>query len=232
MGFREGVVVNPDLLIVAKAPVPGVVKTRLAADLGGDVNAAAQLAAAGLLDTLEVCSAWSPAGRRRLSLAGSLDSAVRADELQRAVQGWIITPQVTATFAQRLAAAHMACEGPVIQLGMDTPQVTTALLSCLAQALTTHDAVVAPAADGGWWALGLRSGRYGAMIADVPMSTEKTCAATVSALERGSLSVATAPVLRDVDHLDDALAVSRECPETHFARALDAQVLTCAGVLR
>ncbi|WP_211841596.1 TIGR04282 family arsenosugar biosynthesis glycosyltransferase [Rudaeicoccus suwonensis] len=223
---------NPDLLIVAKAPVPGVVKTRLAADLGGDVNAAAQLAAAGLLDTLEVCSAWSAAGHRRLSLAGSLESAVRADELQRAVQGWVITPQVTAMFAQRLAAAHMACDGPVIQLGMDTPQVTTALLTVLAQALTTHDAVVAPAADGGWWALGLRSGLHGALIADVPMSTENTCTATVSALERGGLSVATAPILRDVDHLDDAIAVGRECPDTHFARSLEAQVLTGAGVLR
>ena len=69
-------------LVVAKAPMPGRVKTRLGADVG--MAAAADLAAAALLDTLLACADAFGADRCLLSLDGDLCDAVRGEEIERA----------------------------------------------------------------------------------------------------------------------------------------------------
>ena len=134
------------VLLVAKAPVAGRVKTRLGALVGDDV--AADLAAAALLDTLEACRESGATGH--LSLSGDLSEAVRGAEIRAALDGWTITPQVGDGFAERLVRAHAdAGPGLVVQIGMDTPQVTAAALHEVADAMAGHDAVLAPATDGG-----------------------------------------------------------------------------------
>jgi glycosyltransferase A (GT-A) superfamily protein (DUF2064 family) len=211
------------ILVLAKAPVPGAVKTRLAADLGGGSDAdllAAELAAAALLDTLASCRATG-AGCR-IALAGDLARAVRRDDLRDALRGWTVAGQHGATFGERLVAAHAEVPGPVVQVGMDTPHAGPGLLLDLAAGLTATDAVLAPAADGGWWALALRSGRLAAPLAGVPMSRPTTYRDTRRALVAAGLSVGAAPRLTDVDHLQDARAVATEAPTTAFARAADA----------
>jgi glycosyltransferase A (GT-A) superfamily protein (DUF2064 family) len=211
------------MLVVAKAPVPGAVKTRLAADLGGGSEAdllAAELAAAALLDTLTACRATG--ARCRIALAGDLADAVRSDDLRDALRGWAVGAQRGATFGERLVAAHGDVPGPVVQVGMDTPQLTPDLLLGLAAGLTATDAALAPAADGGWWALALRSGRRASPLARVTMSRPTTYADTRRALVTAGLSVGPAPSLRDVDHLEDVHLVAAEAPATAFAQAADA----------
>jgi uncharacterized protein len=203
------------VLVVAKAPEPGRVKTRLGADVGMAV--AAELAAASLLDTLAACAAFTP--QRHLSLAGDLERGARADELRTAVDGWTVHPQVGADFAERLADAHARVEGPVVQVGMDTPQVTPALLRDAAAGLATYDAVLGPAEDGGWWVLALRDPERAAALAGVPMSTPTTGEDTRAALEAAGLSVGTAATLRDVDTVADADAVAAAAPRSRFAAA-------------
>jgi uncharacterized protein len=203
------------VLVVAKAPEPGRVKTRLGADVGMAV--AAELAAASLLDTLAACAAFTPS--RHLSLAGDLDRAVRSGDLRAAVAGWTVHPQVGADFAERLADAHSRVEGPVVQVGMDTPHLTQALLRDAAAGLSTHDAVLGPAEDGGWWVLALRDPARAAALAGVPMSTPTTGADTRAALEAAGLSVGTTATLRDVDTVADADAVAASAPGTRFAAA-------------
>jgi len=203
------------VLVVAKAPEPGRVKTRLGADVGMDL--AAELAAAALLDTLSACAAFTPS--RHLSLAGELDRAVRAGDLMAAVQGWTVHPQVGDDFAERLADAHSRVAGPVVQVGMDTPHLTPALLRDAAAGLATYDAVLGPAEDGGWWVLALRDPARAAALAGVPMSTPTTGADTRAALEAAGLSVGTTAVLRDVDTVADADAVAASAPDTRFAAA-------------
>lgn len=208
------------VLLVAKAPVAGRVKTRLGALVGDDV--AADLAAAALLDTLDACRVAGVAGH--LSLAGDLSDAVRGEEIRGALRGWTITPQVGGGFAERLVRAHAdAGLGLVVQIGMDTPQVTAATLHEVADAMPGHDAVLAPATDGGWWALARRDPGVVRHLAQVPMSTKTTCADTQRALERAGATVAYAVAMTDVDTLHDADLVADLAPATRFAEAWQAR---------
>ncbi|MFE6507010.1 DUF2064 domain-containing protein [Nocardioides sp. NPDC057767] len=208
---------HPTLLLVAKAPVPGLVKTRLAAEIGEE--AATAVAAAALLDTIEACALAVGTDRCRLSLSGDVSAGFRADEIAAAIAGWTVTPQRGDGLGERLANAHADVAGPVVQIGMDTPQVTPARLLAVAAGLDAADAVLAPAEDGGWWALALRDPSTAAALRDVPMSTPQTYAATRSALEALGLRVAAGERLRDVDHLADVEPVAAAAPGTRFAAA-------------
>jgi uncharacterized protein len=207
----------PTILVMAKAPVPGRVKTRLAAAIGCD--AAARVAAAALLDTVAACEQAVGAGRCRLAVDGDLGSAVDAAQLRAALAGWTVVPQSGDSLGDRIAAACGGVAADVVQIGMDTPQVTAALLDRAARLLVDHDAVLGPAEDGGWWLLGLRQPARATAIAAVPMSTPETGALTRQALADAGLSVATAPTLRDVDHVADLHAVAALAPGSRTAAA-------------
>lgn len=207
------------VLVVAKAPVPGRVKTRLAADVGDRV--AARLASAALLDTIAAAVEAVGTARCRLALEGDLTQAVDGSELVHALAGWTIVPQCGGALGERLAHAHAGVRGPVVQIGMDTPQVTAGLLADVLTGLDRSDAVLAPAMDGGWWALGLRDGAACAPLRDVPMSTPTTYDDTRRALKETGLRVAGAPLLTDVDRLADAVEVARAAPGSRFAAALE-----------
>lgn len=206
------------VLVVAKAPVPGRVKTRLAADIGYD--AAAKVAAAALLDTLDAAERAVGRDRCHLALDGELADAVRGDELQARLEAWTVTSQRGEDFSERLAQAHAdAGEGPVAQIGMDTPQVTADDLRRVLDDLTGRDAVLGPADDGGWWVLARRDPQLAQVLAQVPMSTPTTYDDTRAALEAGGRRVGTAAALRDVDTTADAEAVAEMAPGTRFALA-------------
>lgn len=203
-------------LVVAKAPEPGRSKTRLAAGVGQ--HAAALLSAAALLDTVAACASAFSVNRCHLALSGSLERGLRAEEIRAEVSGWDVFEQVGASFAERLANAHARVPGPVVQIGMDTPQVTATDLRRLAGLLADADAVVGPATDGGWWGLALREPGHARHVSGVPMSQPTTGADTVAALESAGLSVCLAHELRDVDLAQDAELVASCAPWTGFAR--------------
>ena len=106
------------VLLVAKAPVPGRVKTRLGARIGDDQ--AAVLAAAALLDTIDACRSAGAEGH--LSLAGALSDSVQGEEISAALEGWTISPQRGNTAAALIAVAdglaqHDAVLGPAVDGG-------------------------------------------------------------------------------------------------------------------
>lgn len=217
--------VAPVLLVVAKAPVPGAAKTRLAAELGDE--AAADIAAAALLDTLEVVRATGCPSV--VALTGDLLVATRRREVERALGAHQVVSQRGRGFAQRLANAHAdaaaaAGTSAVVQVGMDTPQLTAAHLHSAVAALDDADAAVGPASDGGWWCLAVRRVELAGCLIGVPMSRPDTGQRTCSALFRAGAAVVTRLAeLRDVDTLSDALAVARAAPGTRFAAALAAR---------
>lgn len=215
--------VDVALLVVAKAPVAGQAKTRLSPPLSP--RDAARLAASALLDTL-AAAAGAPVRRRFVALTGDLEAAESAAELAQMLGSFEVLAQRGSTFGQRLANAHRdvaECAGmPVLQVGMDTPQADSALLGACAARLMAPgvDAVVGPAADGGWWALGLRNDPPAA-LADVPMSTPRTGADTLAMLHRHRRSTVLLPELVDVDRMGDALRVGQiVCAHSRFGRAV------------
>jgi rSAM/selenodomain-associated transferase 1 len=221
------------LLVMAKTPVPGRVKTRLCPP--ATPEAAARIAAAALTDTLAAVAA-TPAARRVLVLARSaVDGAVWT--VDRRPASVTVVPQRGDGLADRLANAYADTavpDLPALLVGMDTPQVTPDLLAAAAARLTAAaepvDAVLGMAADGGWWALGLRDATQAAALRGVPTSTPDTGRLTLEALRRRGLRVAPLPVLRDVDTAADAWAVAAGCPGTRFATTV-ADLLPDAGRL-
>lgn len=209
------------LLVIAKAPVAGFAKTRLTPDFSP--REAAQLAAAALLDTLRSVR-YSGVRHRMVAWTGDLTRAERSDELSTALREFDLIPQRGDTFGQRLANAHADAARmgmPVLQIGMDTPQAGPALLGVSATLLLEcGDAVLGPASDGGWWALGLTDPRPARTLAEIPMSTARTGELTQEALSRCGCRVRRLPVLTDVDTAADALAVARE-HRGHFSRTLE-----------
>jgi hypothetical protein len=204
------------LLVIAKQPVPGRVKTRLVPPCTHEQAAA--LAEAALADTLHTMLTV-PARRRILVLDGRPGPWLPP--------GFDIMPQCGGPLDERLAGAFAAVPGPALLIGMDTPQVAPGLLTVDWQAA---DAVFGPAADGGFWALGLRMPDPG-LLRGVPMSTPGTGAIQRGRLLAAGLRVADLPPLRDVDTAADAVAVARQAPRSRFAaRARDlAGVLSGAG---
>ncbi|MER7177701.1 TIGR04282 family arsenosugar biosynthesis glycosyltransferase, partial [Streptomyces mesophilus] len=192
------------LLVIAKSPVPGRVKTRLTPPC--TPTEAAALAEAALADTLHAVLA-APAERRVLVLDGASGPWLPG--------GFEVVPQCAGGLDARLAAAFDRCTGPTLLIGMDTPQVTPELLAH-AEELSPHDALLGPAEDGGFWALGL--GRPdGALIRGVPMSTPATGAVQRERLHMAGLRVRILPTLRDVDTAADAESVAATAPHSRFA---------------
>lgn len=210
------------MLVVAKAPVTGKVKTRLGRSVG--MQRAAQLAAASLLDTMAVCVAAYGVERCHLALEGDLADAELSDDLLDASYGWTVHPQRGADFATRLVNAHVdvaAVSGaPVVQVGMDTPHLEARTLTHVGSSLThPHAAVLGPAADGGWWLLGVGSPALVRDVGAVPMSTAHTGDLTRDALVRAGARVTYVETLRDVDEVLDAESVAAAAPRTRFATA-------------
>jgi uncharacterized protein len=208
------------VLIVAKAPVPGRAKTRLAAIVGDE--AAADIAAAALLDTLDAVTAAAVRGKV-VALTGNLDRASHGNEIRECLADFTVVPQRGADFAERLTNAHLdaaaAHELPVLQIGMDTPQVTAELITECAQALLHSDAVLGMASDGGWWVLGVTEAAMAGCLRTVPMSRSDTGAETLAALRNAGLDVELVAELTDVDTVDDVDSVCRMCaPDSRFAR--------------
>lgn len=195
------------LLVIAKEPRPGRVKTRLTPAYSP--TEAAQLAEAALADTLAVVRDL-PARRRVLVLDGA-----PGDWLP---PGFTVVPQAAGGLDARLAAAFGGCTGPALLVGMDTPQLTAGLLApaLAADAWSACDAYLGPALDGGFWALGL-SRPDPELLRGVPMSTPHTGAAQHRRLREAGLRVRELPPLRDVDTPADVPEVAAAAPGSRFA---------------
>ncbi|WP_327370513.1 TIGR04282 family arsenosugar biosynthesis glycosyltransferase [Streptomyces sp. NBC_01217] len=201
------------LLVIAKEPRPGRVKTRLTPPFTPEE--AAELAEAALADTLRTVAA-APASRRILVLDGAPGPWLPP--------GFDVVPQCSGGLDERLADAFARCTGPALLIGMDTPQVTPEMLTV---DFTRCDAYFGPAEDGGFWALGLARPDP-ALLRGVPMSTPVTGVVQRERLVAAGLRVRDLPYLRDVDTAADAHAVASLAPHGRFAGRL-ARWATAAG---
>ncbi|WP_107658419.1 TIGR04282 family arsenosugar biosynthesis glycosyltransferase [Nocardia suismassiliense] len=197
------------VLVIAKAPIAGFAKTRLTPPL--TARDAARVAAAALLDTLDsvLCSDVT---HRVVAFTGDLAAAENSRALAAKLAAFSVIPQRGAGFGARLANAHADAArwgAPVLQIGMDTPQIGPETLTAAADELAAGEAaLLGPAEDGGWWALGLPSPEPARVLADVPMSTDRTGELTRKALQQCGCQVRSLPRFSDVDTFADALRVA------------------------
>jgi rSAM/selenodomain-associated transferase 1 len=196
------------VIVLAKAPRPGRVKTRLQPAF--TASEAAGLAAAALEDT--VAAVRSCAATRRI-LAWEGDRAWWQEGLE-------VIDQPAGTLNLRLTAAFAAAlsdplDEPALLIGMDTPQVTAQLLDSDWEGA---DAVLGLSEDGGFWAIGLRYGHPHGLFDGIPMSTSRTGSAQLARLFDSGLSVKLLPPLRDVDRPEDAESVAAQFPGLDFSR--------------
>jgi rSAM/selenodomain-associated transferase 1 len=203
--------VSVALVVMAKAPLPGHAKTRLCPPL--EHAQAAALAEAALSDTLSAVS-WAPARRRVLALDGPAGAWLP--------RGFEVIEQRGGDLRDRLANATHDVGEALLLVGMDTPQLTRALLCAALARLAAPgvDAVLGPTTDGGYWAIGLREPDPG-VFDGVPMSSAKTAAAQRARLAALGLRTSELEPLRDVDTYDDAAAVAALAPWTRFAATFE-----------
>jgi glycosyltransferase A (GT-A) superfamily protein (DUF2064 family) len=204
--------VSVAVIVLAKAPEPGRSKTRLCPPCTAEQ--AAELAAAALADTLAVIQA-AATGRRVVVLDGDAGGLGAA--------GWEVIPQRGHGLDERIAHAFEDVGGSALLVGMDTPQLTPALVSASTLALVDPevDAVLGPSLDGGFWALGLREPTASAVIG-VPMSSAMTGAAQLARFRALDLRTRLLLPMRDVDTIIDARVVAAGAPRTRFAETVAA----------
>lgn len=177
------------LVIFARRPVLGVGKRRLAASVG-DIEALRfqRTAIDGLLRRLAGDPCWTT------TVATAPDRPT----------GWIrgraaATPQGRGDLGRRLTrVARRFATGRLVIIGSDTPVIRRADIAAAFDALRSHDAVVGPARDGGYWLIGLRRSARGPLPFDrVRWSSPDTLADTLARLD--GLRTARLRTLEDVD---------------------------------
>jgi glycosyltransferase A (GT-A) superfamily protein (DUF2064 family) len=204
------------VLVLAKQPVAGRVKTRLTPVLTPEQ--AARVAAAALDDTLDAVRRTEVDVRVLV-----LDGCWPAD-------GFVVQPQSAGPLDERLACAFddawEARALPMLLVGMDTPQLTEVLLEKAIATLLSPgvDAVLGLAEDGGWWGLGLRR-PHPSLVRGVQTSRDDTGGVQRGRLLDAGLTLVDLPVLRDVDTVGDLRVVAGQAGEGRFAD-------TVAAVLR
>ncbi len=199
------------LLVFAKAPVAGEVKTRLIPALGAE--GAARLAARMLERTLQ---------EARRAAVGAVELCMSPAPGTPAWSGVALPPDVetseqgTGDLGERMArAARRAIEKgeAVMLIGTDCPELTAERLRRAAAELLDHDAVMYPAQDGGYPLLGLH--RFDAsLFADMPWSTSAVAALTRERLGTLGWRTWVGEALRDIDTPED---LARASPIPGFA---------------
>jgi hypothetical protein len=148
---------HPHLVIFVKAPRPGQVKTRLAATLGEEAACAAYV---HMLSTIKAALAQF----ENVELRYAPDDAAKEIE-PFLCKGWKASPQGPGALGDRLLLTFQQCfqtgSGPVVVIGSDCPDVQAADLENAWLALKTHNIVLGPARDGGYWLIGMRNPREG-----------------------------------------------------------------------
>jgi rSAM/selenodomain-associated transferase 1 len=208
MGKDAGRAAEAALILFAKAPVPGQVKTRLCPPLTPDE--AASLHGSFVLDALER-SRGIPGLDRFLACAPSANHVFFKIMEER--QGVRLMSQVGddlgARMSHALAAAFAQSYRHVLMVGTDLPTLSPGIYTRALALLAQHDLVLGPAMDGGYYLLGLNR-ILPELFVGIPWSTDGTLASTRQKADSLGLKTGLLPACRDVDTIEDLLALIEE----------------------
>ncbi len=203
--MSRGIPETVAIAILAKAPLPGFSKTRLASALGADGAAALQ---ARLIERAVETARAACIGP--VTLWAAPDQRHPVFQAIAAVPGVAVAVQPDGDLGQRMHAVLAAAAGPAIVIGTDCPILRPDHLRAAADALVGGiDVVVIPVDDGGYALIGARAADE-RLFAGIPWSTADVMAHTRRRLDQLSLSWRELPQLWDVDVPDDLERMKRE----------------------
>jgi uncharacterized protein len=188
------------IVIIAKAPVAGFVKTRLIPALGA--QEAAELAKKMLLHTLETALA-SKLGP--VEICASPDPTAPVWQNLDLPNNIIWSAQGDGDLGERMAraAARTIRNGEaVLLIGTDCPAIDVSTLHEAAESLHQHDACLIPAFDGGYVLLGLKQ-FDAALFDDMPWSTSAVAQETLKRMQQLGWQATVLPTLPDIDESAD-----------------------------
>lgn len=193
---------------------PGRVKTRLAATIG-DQNAADL----HRIFLHHLCVRLSTTGHRReLAMTPWADQALVAQQIDQwgLADRWPIADQGDGDLGQRMLRwfGRALIDHPIaILIGADCPLVDAEAIATAGQSLVDADVVLGPAADGGYYLVGMSAGTAAkldrdlsgreSLFSDVPWSTDRVLAITLDRCRAAGLRVAMLPQREDIDTIDE-----------------------------
>ena len=204
------------LIVFAKAPVAGLAKTRLIPALGAE--GAAALAARLLRHTLAQGAA---AGFGALELCAAPDATHPALVAAAREHGAALATQGEGDLGARMQRAlgrRLAAHARVLLIGTDAPALDAAVLHQAATALATHDAVFAPALDGGYALVGLSAHAPERLFAGIAWSTPQVMTTTLERVAELGLRTALLAPLPDIDEPADLIHLPADWREAPGAR--------------
>lgn len=189
---------TPHLHLLAKAPLLGQAKTRLAPLLGleGAANAHAELVRHCVANACQALPA------EKITLWTALDHVHPLFIELREAFGVTLSAQPEGDLGARVRHALNSTPGPAMLMGSDCPSITSALITTCAQQLASHDVVILPAEDGGYGFVGARQD-YPALFENIPWGTQGVLATTQQRIAALGLRVAYPATIWDVDRPED-----------------------------
>lgn len=189
------------IIIFAKAPVAGQVKTRLCPPLTPDE--AASLHGSLVLDMLERCQSLKGYDRILAGTPSPHHPFFRTMEARFKIPVWDQTgddlgARMVSAFKKVLGSRYRS----VVVIGTDIPGINGPLLTTAVKSLQDHDVVLGPTVDGGYYLIGLRS-LVPALFENMPWSTDQVYALTEKKIKALGLSLKVLPRLRDLDTVED-----------------------------
>ena len=194
------------ILVFARAPEPGKVKTRLAAHIG--VEAAARLYAAMLKDTLKLAQEAAALCEAKVIVAYTPDDAFEPGpySLLKFWDGERI-PQIGNDLGEKMQRAIQNCfsQGAtkVVTIGSDKPDLLPSSIQSAFEQLETHDLVFGPAHDGGFYMMGTSKRLPPKLFKKVTWSHDSTLQSILLNAKKLKLSVAHLPEGGDIDDFSD-----------------------------
>ena len=194
-----------DLAVLAKAPVPGLAKTRLIPSIGAHAAAVLQ---ARLTERTIGTAVESDIGPVTLWCAP--DCAHASFRSLQTQFGIALQPQPAGDLGARMLAAMQT--GRTLVLGTDCPAFTPAHLQDAARILAEHDAVLILAEDGGYVLIGTNAPQPG-LFEGVDWGTAQVGGQTRARAKALGLRLYELPPLWDIDSEGDLARMEREFPE-------------------
>jgi rSAM/selenodomain-associated transferase 1 len=210
------------LLVFARVPELGRVKTRLAASIGEE----RALAVYGAMLQDVLTSIGDSTADTEIEILWAPTESADGETLASAFPGRTLAMQTGERLGDRLAMAFserffFQRTAKIVAIGVDDPLLPRALIDRAFLLLDSCDWVIGPAADGGYYLIGCRGEAFDtAIFRDVEWGTASVFGTTIERIAKWNSTVAILPERRDIDEVEDLERFKAECPDCQLGALL------------